>query len=122
MKLCLSLGLAVASMTAAGQPTYEARWESLDRRPTPEWFLDAKFGVFIHWGVYSVPAWGRVSEYAEWYWYRVKTPDKSEDAVWRVFHNQNYGTNYDYMDFAPKFTAELFDAKQWVDLFALAGI
>ncbi len=50
--------LACASASAA----YEPRWESLDRRPVPGWFQDAKFGIFIHWGVYSVPAWGRVGE------------------------------------------------------------
>ena len=53
------------------QPT----WESLDKRPVPEWFEDSKFGIFIHWGVYSVPAWGPTGDsigvydkYAEWYW------------------------------------------------------
>ena len=56
---CSALLLAAAAAVAAAssQTTYEADWESLDRRPTPEWFLDAKFGIFIHWGVYSVPAW-----------------------------------------------------------------
>ena len=41
---------------AQGSP-YAPNWDSLDKRPTPEWFIDAKFGVFIHWGVYAVPAW-----------------------------------------------------------------
>ncbi|HRE08125.1 MAG TPA: alpha-L-fucosidase, partial [Opitutaceae bacterium] len=50
-------------------PRYQAAWESLDTRPTPSWFLDAKFGVFIHWGVYSVPAWGPKDRYSEWYWH-----------------------------------------------------
>jgi alpha-L-fucosidase len=51
---------------------YEANWASLDERPTPQWFLDAKFGFFIHWGLYSVPAWGKVGEYAEWYWNHIQ--------------------------------------------------
>jgi alpha-L-fucosidase len=105
----------------AAESRYEPNWASLDRRPTPEWFLDAKFGVFIHWGVYSVPAWGKVGEYAEWYWRRI-IGDKPKEAVWREFHAKNYGANFDYKDFAPQFTAELFDAKQWADLFARAGI
>jgi alpha-L-fucosidase len=100
---------------------YEASWESLDRRPMPEWFLDAKFGVFIHWGVYSVPAWGVKGEYAEWYWRHVRSDDP-KDAKWREFHTKNYGADFDYMDFAPKFTAELFDAAQWADVFARAGV
>jgi len=60
--------------------TYKAEWESLDKRPVPGWFSDAKFGIFIHWGVYSVPAWapandpiGVYAKYAEWYWFRSAT-------------------------------------------------
>ena len=119
--LFLCLGLGLANVTIAAQPAYEAKWESLDRRPTPAWFLDAKFGVFIHWGVYSVPAWGQVGEYAEWYWNRLP----SKDPKWApsvAFHAKNYGEKFDYMDFAPRFTAELFDANQWASLFARAGI
>jgi len=111
----------LATWTAcAAETKYEPRWDSLDARPTPEWFLDAKFGVFIHWGVYSVPAWGKVGEYAEWYWN--KMANKKPDNVWWQFHKQNFGENFDYKEFAPRFTAELFDAKQWADLFARAGI
>ncbi len=120
--LCLSLGLlSLTASNAIAQPTYAPNWESLDRRPMPTWFLDAKFGVFIHWGVYSVPAWGQVGEYAEWYWNRLP----SKEAKWAPsveFHAKNYGANFDYKDFAPKFTAELFNAKQWADLFTRAGI
>ncbi len=106
---------------APAAPRYEANWVSLDQRPTPAWFLDAKFGVFIHWGVYSVPAWAEVGQYAEWYWQRIQT-SKSEGAPFREFHRRNYGEDFDYRDFAPRFTAELFDAAQWADLFARAGV
>jgi alpha-L-fucosidase len=112
--------LPIAGFAAPGA-TYEPAWASLDRRPMPTWYLDAKFGVFIHWGVYSVPAWGKVGAYAEWYWNQIRSA-KPEDAVWREFHARNYGANFDYMDFAPRFTAELFDARQWADLFARAGV
>ncbi len=121
----LLLALGLASTTPAAPPAaasrYEPNWASLDRRPTPDWFLDAKFGVFIHWGVYAVPAWGKVGEYSEWYWNRIKS-DKPKEAVWREFHAKNYGEKFDYMDFAPRFTAELFDAGQWADVFARAGV
>ncbi len=110
------------AVNACAAPTrYEPTWDSLDRRPTPEWFLGAKFGVFIHWGVYSVPAWGKTGEYAEWYWQRIESA-KPEDAAWREFHAKNYGADFDYRDFAPGFTAELFDARQWADLFTRAGV
>ena len=67
----LAIALCGAASLAAAQP-YEPTWESLDKRKTPAWFQDAKFGIFIHWGVYSVPAYAPVLPgklaYAEWYW------------------------------------------------------
>jgi alpha-L-fucosidase len=120
--LALSLAAFAAPTHAAEKPKrFEANWASLDARATPTWFLDAKFGVFIHWGVYSVPAWGAREEYAEWYWRRI-IGNNPKEAVWRDFHAKHYGTNFNYMDFAPRFTAELYDAKQWADLFARAGV
>ena len=73
----------------AAEPRFEPKWDSLDKRPCPPWFRDAKFGIFIHWGVYSVPAWGKTGEYAEWYWNRIH--DKKPDNVWWQFHKKNYG-------------------------------
>lgn len=58
---------AAALLSMTGQP-YETTWESIDSRLNPQWFEEAKFGIFIHWGVYSVPAWGPKDQYAEWYW------------------------------------------------------
>lgn len=101
---------------------YEANWESLDSREIPEWFQNAKFGIFIHWGVYSVPAYRPVSEkryasYAEWYYATVY-----QDSVLREnFHNKNYGEGFDYHDFAPLFMAEFFDPEYWAELFKKAG-
>ena len=114
------LALFLPGVAPAADQRYEPNWASLDQRPTPEWFQDAKFGVFIHWGLYSVPAWGKVGEYAEWYWN--KMADKKPENVWWQFHKKNFGENFDYQEFAPRFTAELFDAKQWADLFARSGI
>ena len=115
------MALVIPSTAAHAQRAYEPNWASLDRRPTPAWVIDAKLGVFIHWGVYSVPAWAQKGEYAEWYWQRLR----SENVKWapsQQVHAKNYGAAFDYMDFAPRFTAELFDAAQWADLFARAGI
>lgn len=120
--LCLlSSVTSLASAGADTTPAYAPNWASLDARPTPAWYLDAKFGVFIHWGVYSVPAWGKVGEYAEWYWYRQQSKNPKE-AVWGEFHAKNYGKDFPYQDFAPQFTAELFNADQWASLFARAGV
>ena len=54
-RITLSLLLCM-SIAMSAQVKYEANWESLDKRPTPEWFENAKFGIFIHWGLYSVPS------------------------------------------------------------------
>jgi len=105
----------------AGQ-VYEPTWESLDSRPIPEWFGNDKFGIFIHWGVYSVPAWIRVTEgryasYAEWYYARVMGELKGDED----FHERTFGEGFEYRDFAPMFTAELFDPDFWASLFAESG-
>ncbi len=125
MKLLLlcALLLALPSPLRAAETAakYAADWNELDRRPMPEWFRDAKFGVFIHWGVYSVPAWGVVGQYSEWYWRRIASTGPKE-AAWREYHKKTYGDTFHYMDFAPQFKAELFDAKQWTDLFVRAGV
>ncbi|MBL7153727.1 MAG: alpha-L-fucosidase [Phycisphaerae bacterium] len=111
------------SCTAYGAATqYQANWRSLDSRPTPKWFLDAKFGVFVVWGLYSVPAWGPEKDYSEWYWRRaVKDDGTLQDNDWGKFHRENYGEDFHYSDFAPMFTCELFDPDQWADVFARSG-
>jgi len=116
-----SIVASLALMTVSGlaQNRYEPKWESLDKRPTPQWYLDAKFGIFIHWGVYAVPGWGAPKEYAEWYWNRMA--DKKEKNPWWQFHKRVYGENFEYKDFAPQFKAELFNADQWADLFYRSG-
>jgi len=103
----------------AADARYEATWESLDKRPVPGWYLDAKFGIFIHWGVYSVPSWGAPKTYSEWYWNNMA--DKKPDNVWWQFHKKNYGENFEYKDFAPLFRAELFNPDQWADVFYRSG-
>src|SRR5277367_5197486 len=85
--LVLLAGRALPSKAAdpaLPHPAYAANWASLDSRPCPEWYLDAKFGIFIHWGVYSVPAWGVKGEYAEWYWHHIA--DRKPGDPWWEFH------------------------------------
>ena len=96
---------------------YEPTWDSLDQRPNPQWFEDAKFGIFIHWGVYSVPSWGPKDQYAEWYWYYM---EKKDSPTWQ-FHKEKYGEKFKYQDFAPMFKAELFDPAHWADIFKRSG-
>ena len=63
---------------------YENNWESLNSRPVPQWFADAKFGIFIHWGLYSVPAYTWKGAYSEWYMQQYQDP-KTETYE---FHNR----------------------------------
>jgi len=96
---------------------YQPNWESLDTRKVPEWFVDAKLGIFIHWGVYSVPAWGPKGSYSEWYWSYLRD---TTSATYK-HHVKLYGKDFKYQDFAPMFKAELFDADKWAELFVKSG-
>lgn len=97
----------------AGGP-FRADWDSLGVYRVPDWFRDAKFGIFIHWGVYSVPAFDN-----EWY------PRNMYVKVSAAFkhHVETYGphSRFGYKDFIPEFRAEHFDPDAWVDLFVRAG-
>jgi alpha-L-fucosidase len=125
------LALAISRDASSADTRYEANWDSLNRRPTPEWFTDAKFGIFIHWGVYSVPSFAPVqvkgeTPYAEWYWHSltegVKATKPGDDGFHtRQFHNRVYGAGFPYSDFAPMFRAELFDPDHWADVFVRSG-
>ncbi len=102
---------------------YENNWASLNTRPVPDWFGKAKFGIFIHWGLYSVPAFEQKGKYAEWYGmaleYAIQNGD-TNSPVYR-FHQKTYGMDVKYADFVRYFKAELFDAHEWVSLFKKAG-
>jgi alpha-L-fucosidase len=108
------------------QTRYQANWESLDSRPVAPWFQDAKFGIFIHWGPYSVPAWSPRGTYAEWYQYWMQTKSLSGNGNFtgtEVYdhHVRTYGEEFSYYEFGKMFTAEDFDATQWAQLFKEAG-
>ena len=113
----MSTAILIAVLAAFGQTVYEPTWESINSRPNPQWFEDAKFGIFIHWGVYSVPAWGPKDRYSEWYWHDMQ--DKNGET-WQ-FHVETYGENFHYQDFAPLFKAELYDPDHWAEIFDRAG-
>ena len=111
---CASVCVIVllACLATSIDARYAPFWLSLDSRPLPQWYDDAKFGIFIHWGVFSVPSFGN-----EWFWKYLD--DNKTDYV--NFMRKNYPPNFKYQDFAPQFTAEFFNAKQWAELFQAAG-
>jgi len=101
---------------AATPRKYAPTWESIDGRPLPEWFNEAKLGIFVVWGPYSVPSWVDRG-YAEWYW---KRSQRKGSAV-QKFHERVYGKDFPYEKFAEMMTAELFDPNSWCDLFVRSG-
>lgn len=125
-------GLLISSflltLTSVLAQPYSADWASLDKRPVPGWFKDAKFGIFIHWGLYSVPAWatksnadGFGSGYSEWYWQRLFAKNLKIHPEFVAFHEKNYGHTFQYQEFAAQFKAELFNPDQWATVFKQSG-
>ncbi|RXN26132.1 tissue alpha-L-fucosidase-like protein [Labeo rohita] len=92
---------------------YTPDWASLDSRPLPEWYDEVKFGIFVHWGVFSVPAFG-----SEWFWWNWKG---AENPAYVQFMSKNYPPGFSYADFAPDFHAQFFDPDQWADIFEASG-
>ncbi|MFI3213148.1 MAG: alpha-L-fucosidase [Eubacteriales bacterium] len=93
---------------------FDASWESLCEHDTPKWYKKDKFGIFIHWGIYSVPAFG--NEWYARYVYRKNSPEYK-------YHVEKYGPldQFGYKDFIPMFKAEKFDANEWAELFEESG-
>lgn len=122
--------LVLVMLGSLSAQTYQPTWESVDQRPTPAWFSEAKFGIFIHWGTYSVPAYAPVLPgklaYSEWYWHAMTEgknnpkADGVETGTW-AFHQKVYGADYPYQNFAPQFKAELFDPDHWAEVFQHSG-
>ncbi|XP_049867209.1 tissue alpha-L-fucosidase-like [Pectinophora gossypiella] len=99
---------------------YEATWEDLDARPLPEWYDRAKIGIFVHWGVYSVPGF-----YSEWFWYvwmgLLSSQITFSDQGIKDFLENNYRPGFTYQEFAPMFAAEFFDPNYWANMFQYSG-
>ena len=131
------------ALIAAGSPdmgvTYEPTKKSLRKHPVPDWFHDAKFGIFIHWSLSSVPAYAPVSDreiwqiaaeegiegqlknnpYAEWYLNTMKI----EGSPTSKYHRETYGEDFSYDDFVPVFNRESrkWNPAEWAALFKKAG-
>lgn len=99
----------------AGQGPFQANWDSLDEFQTPDWYRDGKFGIFIHWGPYAVPAFG-----SEWYPRNMYVKGSPEYE----HHLKTYGSHaeFGYKDFIPQFEAKKFEPQEWAQLFREAGV
>ena len=113
--IALVVFAAGTSLAAVSEQPYSPKWKSLKKyNEAPEWFKDAKFGIYFHWGVYSVPAFG-----SEWYPRNMHRKNRREYK----HHVETWGdpTEFGYPDFVPMFKAEKFDAGRWARLFKKAG-
>ena len=110
----LCTALTYESAFCDDKTVYRATWESLQKQTVPKWYQNAKFGIFIHWGVYSVPAY-----FSEWYPRHMYMPGSD---VYN-YHRKTYGpqSEFGYKDFIPMFKAEKWDPDMWADLFAKSG-
>ncbi|HBB92763.1 MAG TPA: hypothetical protein DC042_13880 [Bacteroidales bacterium] len=114
--LMASLSIVMPA-TIHAQNVYEPTWNSLKKWQTPQWLRDAKFGIYTHWGIYSVPAQG---PNGTWYANQVYTNPGSPQ---RKYHEATYGKLevFGYKDFIPMFTGEKFNANEWAELFEKSG-
>jgi alpha-L-fucosidase len=115
LRFTVMFALIFGSFSVIGQqPAFQPTWSSLAQYHIPDWFRDAKFGIFIHWGVYSVPAFE-----SEWYPREMYLKDSK---VYK-HHIATYGPQkkFGYKDFIPMFKGQKFDPEKWVDLFKKSG-
>ena len=111
-----TVALTITSCTSLNSRAakFESTWDSLKQYEVPKWNQDAKFGIFIHWGVYAVPAAG-----SEWYPRNMYNKDSSL----LEHHKKTWGdqSKFGYKDFVPKFRAENWDPEEWAELFEHSG-
>ncbi len=117
MKRLLLLSLLLLSFVSSEAKRvdkFEANWESLKTYEVPEWWKNSKFGIYFHWGPYTVPAFD-----TEWYSHWMYNPG----SKFEKYHEMVYGKTdkFGYKDFIPQFKGEKFDADEWAELFKEAG-
>lgn len=110
--IILAIAVHVAEGRAEG--SYEATWESLSRHQVPDWLMDAKLGIYAHWGLYAVPAYRGPAYGKEMY-------EEGSDVY--EFHTEHYGPpeEFGYRDFISGFSVEKFDPAEWAELIHASG-
>lgn len=120
--LLLFVSCARQPADQVSESIFQKDWSSLQEHQTPEWFLDAKFGIYCHWGPYSVPAFEN-EWYAHWMYCNENNPEAKRGERFYKHHINKYGPldEFGYKDFIPMFTAEKFDPAEWAQIFKDAG-
>ncbi|HEX4021675.1 MAG TPA: alpha-L-fucosidase [Acidobacteriaceae bacterium] len=126
--------MASIHLQAQSMYHYQPTIASLDHHPLPQWYADAKLGIFIHWGLYSVPGWAPLihpnhdfstkeymknNPYAEWYYNSMRIDGSPTQA----YHREHYGANFNYYNFATDFDRESmkWHPEVWAKIFKDAG-
>ena len=117
MKKIIVLLFVLGYLEGFTQETSNEYEEAIENHGYPQWFKEAKLGIFIHWGLYSVPAYGGKESYAEWFLKGLQ----DQDSLRTNFVRKHYGPNFTYKDFANEFKAELFNPYEWADIFKESG-
>ena len=99
------------------QPT----WESLNERGYPQWFSDAKLGIFIHWGLYSVPAYASKEGYGEWFYRGLMQKEPERMRIMSYYADTTKPVFDQYKELTKYWHAELWNPDEWADLFQYAG-
>ncbi len=110
--ILILLGFGGCKTVEQEAPAFKPTWESLQQYQCPEWFRDAKFGIYAHWGPYCVPAFPTTTD---WYSHHMYQPNH---AIHK-YHVETYGpvTEFGYKEFVPLITAPKFDADAWAELY-----
>ena len=112
------IGILVLESSIA-QP-FIPTWDELDARPLPDWYDQAKFGIFIHWGLFSVPSYG-----SEWFWmdWKGNDPTSANDQTnpYARFVQETERSHFHYQEYAPRFRAELYRPQEWAQALAQSG-
>lgn len=128
------LFLFFPGMNGEQASNYEPSLDSLNHHPLPQWYADAKLGIFVHWGLYSVPSWAPLvhpghdfysqdyithNPYAEWYLNSMRLDGSPTHA----YHREHYGADYNYYNFASVFNREIkkWNPDTWAEIFRSAG-
>jgi len=114
--------IIVLSLTALSQQNIvEPTWESLNERDYPQWFQDAKLGIFVHWGLYSVPAYASKEGYGEWFYRGLMQKEPERMRIMSYYADTTLSTFDQYKELTKYWHAELWNPEEWADLFEYAG-
>ena len=120
--LLLLCAVIQSPLRGLAQPTpVQPTWESLNQRGYPQWFSDAKLGIFIHWGLYSVPAYASKEGYGEWFYRGLMQKEPDRMRIMSYYADTTRPVFDQYKELTKYWHAELWNPDEWADLFQYAG-